>query len=68
MICFKDRTFCKTPGCTKEHAYTEKVIKDAERWWGGPGAPIAVAFLCGPGPDTVDEETRGGGAESSPGS
>lgn len=46
MICFADRTFCTANGCAKakncERALTDTIRENAERWWGGPGAPIAT--------------------------
>jgi hypothetical protein len=46
-MCFRDMTFCplfytdckKAEQCTR--SLTEKVREDAEKWWGGTGAPIA---------------------------
>lgn len=43
MICYKDRTFCITPGCTKEHALTDEARKAAQ----AAGLPISTAYLCG---------------------
>lgn len=47
MICYKDRTWCPFyPFCKKgyncDRACRQNVIDDAEKWWGGPGAPIAT--------------------------
>lgn len=45
MIGFQDRTFCSGDGCAKfnscPRALTDEVRAAAERWWGGPGAPIS---------------------------
>ena len=42
---YRDMTFCTGDGCAKfddcPRALTEKEQAAAERWWGGPGAPIA---------------------------
>lgn len=47
MISYADRTFCTATGCAKaancESALTDSIRDNAERWWGGPGAPIATA-------------------------
>ena len=49
MICYKDRSWCANPraveiGCGR--AMTPQVEADAEKWWGGPGAPFSM-FDCG---------------------
>ena len=44
-MCYKDITYCDND-CTDtkcEMRITAKVIADARKWWGKPGAPIAVA-------------------------
>jgi hypothetical protein len=46
MMCYGDRTFCTGDGCQKfingcGRSLTEDILKQAERWWGGPGAPLA---------------------------
>ena len=45
MISYQDRAFCKARECSKfltcTRALTDKVLARAEKWWGGPGAPIA---------------------------
>lgn len=45
MMCFKDMTFCpfwrdcaNAEGCDRK--LTPQVYEAAERWWGGPEAPI----------------------------
>lgn len=48
MVCYKDMTFCPhhescEDGEDCERALTDQVKKDAEKWWGRPGAPIAQA-------------------------
>lgn len=45
MICFRDMTFCTAPCVNSEchRRLTIEVRAAAERWWGKPGAPIAVA-------------------------
>ncbi len=49
MMCFRDMTFCSNPTCTCEpfRRLTDEVLAAAEQWWGGPGAPISMANLCG---------------------
>ena len=46
MICFRDKTFCNSKDCKSFKgcisALTDEVKKDAEKWWGGKDAPIAV--------------------------
>ncbi|MHC5011187.1 MAG: hypothetical protein ACYTG6_09585 [Planctomycetota bacterium] len=48
MISFRDMTFCTNPDCkcSPGRRLTDEVKAAAERWWGGPGAPIACADLC----------------------
>ena len=50
MICYRDMTFCVTPGCKKEHAYTGEVMGAAKR----AGLPCSLAYLCGEEP--IDDE------------
>jgi len=49
MMCYKDMTFCtywyicmdgSAGNCPR--ALTEDVKRDADKWWGTEGAPIAV--------------------------
>lgn len=49
MICFRDMTFCNAPCVNMDcrRRLTDAVIADARRWWGKPGAPIAVANMEG---------------------
>lgn len=45
MLSFKDTTFC-TASCTNNtcaRKLTPDVVTNAEFWWGGAGAPIAVS-------------------------
>ena len=60
MIHYQDTTFCSGDGCTEfktcPRALTQKVLKEATRWWGGPDAPIARfenprELVCYKGPD-----------------
>lgn len=47
MLCFRDMTFCRAV-CGNyqcDRRYTRNVVKSAEIWWGGRGAPIAVADM-----------------------
>lgn len=45
MLCFRDVTYCsaacQTVDCHRN--FTPEMKAAAERWWGGPGAPIAFA-------------------------
>lgn len=54
MICYQDRTFCTTPGCTKEHALTPAIEAAANR----AGLPLSVASLCIARIMPVDEQLR----------
>lgn len=67
MMCYRDMTFCAfneecKDGPTCPRALTKKVRDDAEKWWGGPGAPIAM-FMNYPGCfvklDGTKQKTRG---------
>lgn len=45
MICYKDKTWCNHfKDCLNGHkcdkAYTEKVQKDAIKWWGSNNPPV----------------------------
>jgi hypothetical protein len=46
VICFRDRSYCAglCAGCDQacDRLLTDNVRAAAERWWGGPDAPIAV--------------------------
>jgi hypothetical protein len=46
MICFRDRTYTTNPDCRCDRRLTDEVKKAAEKWWGGPGAPIAIREGC----------------------
>lgn len=45
MMTYRDMTFCTARECSKfsdcPRALTDKVEAQAEKWWGGPGAPVA---------------------------
>ena len=47
MMCFRDMTFCTAKcgntACPK--MLTDKVRKDAQKWWGNENAPIADSDL-----------------------
>ena len=51
MICYRDMTFCEEKKCSEfkncHRALTNKVQKEAEKWWGSKDAPICV-FLGKP--------------------
>jgi hypothetical protein len=59
MICYQDRTFCITPGCTKEHALTDEVRKAAQAL----KLPISTAYLCGGASAPNKEHPTDAGAE-----
>ena len=46
MMCYKDKTFCTQSTCanwnTCDRALTDEVKEQADKWWGKPGAPIAI--------------------------
>ena len=46
-ICFQDRTFCDAECAAKDcsRMLTDGVIAAAERWWGGPDAPICISDM-----------------------
>lgn len=48
MICFRDKTFCNSPNCQGKcgRQWTPALQEEAERWWGGPGAPVAFSSFC----------------------
>lgn len=62
MICFRDRTYCScevhTDDCDRR--WTPELSAQAERWWGGPGAPVAFAPLCCRDDDQTNGEKHGG--------
>ena len=49
MIHFRDMTFCNNPNCTcgPGRKFTDEVQAAADKWWGGPGAPICMGNICG---------------------
>lgn len=57
MICFRDREFCNAlvhkDDCTRR--WTPELQVEADKWWGGPGAPVAFGRGCR---DTSSEESR----------
>ena len=48
MIGYGDKTWCTAQTCTKfqtcDRAYTPKVREDANKWWGGPDAPVCLYY------------------------
>lgn len=47
MICFRDMTFCSSD-CTNTACHRHFGADDraaAEKWWGGPDAPVAFSDL-----------------------
>lgn len=45
MMCYRDRTYCTywkdcKLGSECKRALTSEVQESAEKWWGGPDAPI----------------------------
>lgn len=57
MICYEDKTFCASPNCTCGRKLTDEIIKAAEKWWGGPNAPISVSYFCGGAPENEANST-----------
>jgi hypothetical protein len=49
MICFRDQSFCKesdqcaTSSCDRK--WTTEQQAAAQRWWGGPNAPVSFMPL-----------------------
>ena len=45
MICFRDQSFCaESAGCANTECnskWTDELAYQANRWWGGEGAPVA---------------------------
>jgi len=66
MIGFRDKTFCAA-ACENADCHrnvTPEVEAAAERWWGGPGAPMAMADFSGRCADylpALDRNTVNGG-------
>lgn len=53
MICFRDQMFCAAD-CSNTvclRNLTTELKAEARTWWGGPGAPIAMADLSARCPD-----------------
>lgn len=48
MICYRDRVYCSSPYCRNRcgRQLTGAIRLDAEAWWGGPDAPIALSDFC----------------------
>lgn len=48
MLCFLDRTFCSSSNCTGKcgRQWTKELQERANKWWGGPGAPVAFSDFC----------------------
>lgn len=57
MMCYRDKTYCEfyqncKDGNNCHRSLTPDVKRDADKWWGKPGAPISVftekpsCFLC----------------------
>ena len=49
MICYLDRTFCISKGCTNQcgRKLTDEIVEGARKWWGGDDAPISMGCFCG---------------------
>lgn len=49
MIGYRDMTFCVGPCATTDcpRQFTPEDQERADRWWGGPGAPVAFADFRG---------------------
>lgn len=62
MICYRDMTFCNHGDgckCAEWRRYTPQVADKARRWWGGDGAPICLADLCGGESANPESKERG---------
>jgi hypothetical protein len=48
MICYLDRSFCVSEGCTNKcgRKLTPEIIKAAHEWWGSEEAPICTGTFC----------------------
>jgi len=62
MIGFRDKTFCTRSDCARfgkdcDRSLTDEVKKQAEYWWGGPGAPVCT-FHPNETPDCFVEENE----------
>jgi len=58
MMCFKDMSFCGSD-CTYETCrrhFGEAEKRAAERWWGGPDAPVAFTDLRDGCPNYTTQE------------
>jgi hypothetical protein len=46
-MCFRDKTYCAAEcanaACSRQ--FTKAEQEAAERWWGGPGAPVSWADM-----------------------
>ena len=53
MMCYKDMTFCwsdcTNTSCHRYFGATQE--KEADMWWGGPNAPVALSDFSGSCPD-----------------
>ena len=49
MICYRDTTFCVSPGCENKcgRKLTPEIEAAARRWWKGDDPPIAMSCYCG---------------------
>jgi hypothetical protein len=60
VICFRDRTYCSrtehAPDC--ERQWTPELQAEAERWWGGPDAPVCFGPCCDGTGDRFDDRVR----------
>ena len=48
MICFRDQSYCADTECNRK--LTDELAYQANRWWGGEGAPVAFMQMretCG---------------------
>lgn len=45
MIHYRDKTFCGAPcqNTTCHRLLTEEIREKAEKWWGGPDAPMSIS-------------------------
>lgn len=60
MIGYRDMTFCTQSECARfgkdcHRSLTDEVKRQAEQWWGGPGAPI-YTFAPSEKPECFEEK------------
>lgn len=53
MLCFRDRTYCRSPNCTNEcgRKLTQEILDAADR----VDMPVSTSYFCG-SPEDEDED------------